>query len=106
MPWHRREEWDTATLRTYGVLAALRRRHVALRRGGLRWAHVDDDALVYLREHPEETLLVAARRAAGPEVPLDLPAGDLLLSTSGDDRAFDRAVPAAEGPGLAIWRLG
>ena len=105
MPWHRREEWDTATLRTYGALAELRRRHVALRRGSLRWAYVDDDSLVYLREHPDETILVAARRAAGPEVPLDLPHGDVLLSTTGDDRDFDGAVPDAEAPGFTVWRL-
>ena len=105
MPWHRREEWDTATLTTYAALAALRRRHVALRRGGLRWAYVDDDSLVYLREHPDETLLVAARRGAAPEVRLDLPAGDLLLSSAGEDRGFAGAVPATEGPDLAIWRL-
>ncbi|SFB84601.1 alpha-glucosidase [Nocardioides terrae] len=105
MPWHRREEWDTATLQTYGALAALRRRHVALRRGGLRWAYVDDDSLVFVREHPEETVLVAARRAAGPAIALDLPAGDLLLSTAGDERGFDGSVPDAESPALSLWRL-
>jgi alpha-glucosidase len=105
MPWHRREEWDTATLQTYGSLAALRRRHVALRRGSLRWAYVDDDVLVYLREHPDETVLVAARRAAGPEIDLDLPAGALLLSTSGDVDGFSGTVPAADGPGFTLWRL-
>jgi alpha-glucosidase len=105
MPWHRRDEWDTATLGTYGGLAALRRRHVALRRGGLRWAYVDDDSLVYLREHPDETLLVAARRAPGPEIRLDLPDGDLLLSTVGDGRGFAGIVPAADAPAFAVWRL-
>ena len=71
MPWHRPEAWDHDTLATYAALAAARRDHVALRRGGLRWAHVGDDTLAFLREHPEETLLVVARRAPGP--PLDLP---------------------------------
>jgi alpha-glucosidase len=106
MPWHRREEWDTATWQTYGALASLRRQHVALRRGGLRWAYVDDDSLVYLREHPEGTILVAARRAAGAAIPLDLPAGDLLMSTAGDERGFDGSVPAADAPVLSLWRLG
>jgi alpha-glucosidase len=105
MPWHRREGWDTATLQTYGALAALRRRHVALRRGGLRWAYVDDDSLVFLREHPDETILVAARRAPGPEIVLDLPDGDLLLSTAGDEWGFDGRIPSADDPGFAVWRL-
>ncbi|MDH2413413.1 glycoside hydrolase family 13 protein [Nocardioides sp. CER19] len=105
MPWHHRESWDTATLRTYGALASLRREHVALRRGGLRWAYVDDDSLVYLREHPDGTILVAARRAAGTEIALDLPAGDLLLSTAGDASGFDGVVPATDAPAFTLWRL-
>ncbi|GAA1945502.1 maltodextrin glucosidase [Nocardioides panacihumi] len=105
MPWDHREAWDSATLATYGSLAALRRRHVALRRGGLRWAYVDDDSLVYLREHPDETILVAARRAPGPAIDLDLPTGELLLSTTGDERGFAGAVPAADAPAFALWRL-
>ena len=51
-PWAHPEAWDDDTLATYAGLARLRHEHEALRRGGLRWAHVDDDALVYLREHP------------------------------------------------------
>jgi len=98
MPWHRREEWDTATLATYAALARVRRESPALRRGGLRWAHVGTDAVAYLREHPTQTLLVTARRAGGPAI-AGLPAGDLLLAT--DD--VDPAVGAAhDGPVLTI----
>ena len=53
MPWSSRGSWDETTLATYTSLARLRRSHVALRRGGLRWADIGDDALVYLREHPK-----------------------------------------------------
>ncbi len=114
MPWHRPERWDSDTLAAYIALGAARRDHVALRRGGLRWAHVDEDTLVFLREHPEGSLLVAARRADGPAV--DLPA-DLLgaaaaqpvLATEGEAAPLEAdghtlTVPAA-GAGLAIWRL-
>lgn len=111
MPWHRRGSWDTATLEAYAALARLRHDHVALRRGSLRWAYVDDDTLVYLREHLDETLLVAARRAAGPEIGLPLGNGELLLATGvGDSESdgvepFTGAVPAHDGPGLSVWRL-
>ena len=107
MPWHRELTPDElTTLTTYGALGALRHAHVALRRGGLRWAHVDDDSLVFLREHPTETLLVAARRAAGPAIALDaLSHGELLLSTAGDEHGFAGTVPAADGPGFTVWRL-
>ena len=53
------------TVGVYASLAKLRRDHVALRRGGLRWVHVDDDQLVFRREHPEGSVQVAARRAPG-----------------------------------------
>ena len=39
------EEWDRPTMATYTDLARVRRSHVALRRGGLRWAHVDADTI-------------------------------------------------------------
>ena len=38
---------------------------MALRRGGLRWAYVDADRIVWLRETPEESVLVLLARAAG-----------------------------------------
>ncbi len=115
MPWDRPEAWDGETLATYAALARVRGEHDALRRGGLRWAHVEDDTMVYLREHPSGSLLVAARRAAGPAI--ELPAGPLgftdgsaLLGTDGtpgDLVEIDGTVrlPATDGPSLAIWRL-
>ena len=76
-PWADPAGWDDDTLAAYAGLARLRHDHEALRRGGLRWAHVDDDALVYLREHPAGSVLVAARRAAGPAIALDAGAAGL-----------------------------
>lgn len=82
MPWDRPDTWDHATLATYAALAAARRDHIALRRGGLRWAYVDDDTLAFLREHPEETLLVVARRAPGPPLDLPLELGEPVLDAA------------------------
>lgn len=101
MPWGHPEGWDHATLATYAALSTLRRNHIALRRGGLRWAHVGDDELVFLREHPGETVLVAARRAPGAAIALDLPAGTALL---GHD-AFAGSLPATDTPAIQLWRL-
>jgi alpha-glucosidase len=88
MPWDSRSSWDSATLEAYAALARLRREHVALRRGGLRWAHVSDDALVFLREHPEGSVLVTASRAGVgslslPAGPLGTTGGTVLFSTAG-----------------------
>lgn len=62
MPWADREHWDTTTLDLYADLARLRREHVALRRGGLRWMRIGADELAFLREHPDETVLVTMSR--------------------------------------------
>jgi len=116
MPWEHRDRWDHVTLATYGALAALRRDHVAARRGGLRWAHAEDDTLVWLREHDAGTLLVCARRSGGGAVGLPVgglgaPAARHLLGTEpgGDDLAARDGVltlPAADGPRLDAWLLG
>jgi alpha-glucosidase len=107
MPWHRPEAWDRTTLAAYGALSALRREHVALRRGGLRWAHVDDDVIAWLREHPGQTVLVVARRAAGGAFGLPVgPARHLLGTEPGGADLADGAVPAADGPRLDVWALG
>ena len=90
MPWSTRQEWDHETYAVYAGLGRLRRESPALRRGGLRWAHVSDDTLVFLREHPTESVLVTARRAAGPAVTLSTP-----LLASGPSRSGPRGVPGS-----------
>ena len=98
MPWHRREQWDEQTLATYAALAAARDEYPALVHGGLRWAHVDEDCLAFLREHPEGDVLVVARRAAGKPLDLGLPGTpELILSTEPDG--------STDGPSVTLWRL-
>jgi alpha-glucosidase len=71
MPWNRAGGWD---LRPYQDLLGLRRSRDALRHGGLRWAHVADDSMAYLRESASERLLVVLRRRPGG--PLTVPGVD------------------------------
>ncbi|GAB3024605.1 alpha-glycosidase [Nocardioides flavus (ex Wang et al. 2016)] len=114
MPWHRRDEWDTTTLAAYADLASLRRSRVALRRGGLRWAHVDTDVLAYLREHPAGSVLVVARRGPGDAFPLPVGPGRHLFGSEpgGADLVADEGraggeveVPACGGPRFDVWEL-
>ena len=111
MPWHRPEQWDRATLTTYADLARLRRAHLALRRGGLRWAHVDADTISYLREHPGGSVLVVARRAAGDAFHLPVGPGRHLFGSEpgGVDLvpgAGGTEVPRSDGPRVDVWELG
>ena len=93
-PWARRDEWDDATLAAYRSWIALRREHVALRRGGLRWLAADGDSMTYLREHPDETVLVHLTRAATSPTAIPLAA---LGSGVRGVTAVAGAEPVVEG---------
>jgi alpha-glucosidase len=78
MPWDRPETWDRELLEAYRRLAALRRESDALARGGLRYVHVSDDAVAYLRETRDEALLCLASRVPGA---LESPKGETLFDS-------------------------
>ena len=108
-PWTRPGEWDSPTYAAYHRWIALRLAHVALRRGGLRWAEVSDDSMTYLREHPEERLLVHAARAAHPPVRLPLVGLQArhVETLAGEPARVDDGVlelPAG-GPAAHVYRL-
>jgi alpha-glucosidase len=109
MPWGREETWDQALLAGYRELIALRRSADALARGGMRYAHVGDDAMVYLRETRTERILCHAARAAHAPVRVS----QATLGCSELERLFgseaivdgDAVVFAADGPAFNTWKL-
>ncbi len=110
MPWAQRDRWDERRLAHTRALFQARAASPALRCGGLRWLHVGDDALVFLREAPEETVLVHAARAA--HAPIRIPAAVLGSALEGLAGTADLRADAegfvgleAESPAFGIWRL-
>jgi alpha-glucosidase len=109
MPWDG-SPWDRAVYDGYVGLAALRRRSRALCHGGLRWVHVGEDVLVYLRESRDQRVLVQISRDAHEEVVidhamLDGEVGDRWFGT-GDVRTQDGyVVLPAHGPAVHIWEV-
>lgn len=111
MPWHAPQRWDRDLLTHLRGLIALRRGSVALRHGGLRWVHAEGDRLVYLREHPDERILVTLTRDAAPAVGLDA----ALLRAGAAEPLWDArplaqqagslTLPATTGPSARVWRL-
>ena len=93
-PWSRSDEWDDATLAAYRTWIGVRRDHVALRRGGLRWLGAEGDSITYLREHPEQTVLVhlTAQRARRPGC--RWPRSVLACGGSSPSRAHAHGSPA------------
>jgi hypothetical protein len=104
---------DRTTLDRYRRLAALRRANHALRRGGLRWAHAEGDAIVFLRESERQRLLALAARAG--HRPLRLPTGALGLAGEAPN-LYGNADPLrpdpdgsvtlpGDGPTFQLWQL-
>jgi alpha-glucosidase len=109
MPWDD-QSWDHELLQGYRDLIALRRASPALQRGGLRWAHVGVDTVVYLRESCDDTVLVQVSRAN--HTPATFTTEELGLGTAttlhGQHQltAVDGIVTLpADGPAVHVWRL-
>jgi len=114
MPWHRPETWNTELLEWYRDLGALRAAHDALRHGGLRWVYVSADVMAYVRESPNERLLVVAARAEHDAVDmsragLGVASGsriEPLLGAHDSITASDDVVSIPGGSaGLTVWQL-
>lgn len=112
IPWGTESEPAVAErLAVYRELIALRHAHPTLSTGGLRWVHVDEDTVVFVRESADETLLVLASKGdADAEIPAGALAGaataeavygDVTLAVA-DDGAV---LLSADGPAFAVWRL-
>ena len=109
MPWDRPETWDTELLDVYRRLIALRRSSDALARGGIRYAHVSEDAIAYLRETDSERILCLASRDSQSPVRLPLAALgcrelETLYGADATVEGGDVVLPAA-GASFNAWRL-
>ncbi|MEJ3405450.1 alpha-amylase family glycosyl hydrolase [Rathayibacter sp. YIM 133350] len=111
IPWDRSEQPEVAERTAlYRDLIALRHAHPALATGGLRWLHVGEDALVYVRESVGESVLCVAARGPFSVTVTDatLPGlaaakrlyGDVALEPVAGGVALGGA-----GPSFAAWRL-
>ena len=109
MPWSHQETWDHEAFEGYRKLIELRRRSRALARGGIRYAHVSADAIAYLRESHDETVLCLAARAGHAPVRLSRAAlGHTQLETLiGEDTRIDgdEVLLPAGGPAFHVWQI-
>ena len=58
-PWHAKDTWDTELLHEFQRLIALRKAHVALRRGTVHILYAADDVFAFARKHENETIVIA-----------------------------------------------
>jgi len=100
MPWSDRGTWDADLLEPSRSLAERRRSCDALARGGIRYVHVSDDAVAYLRETRSERLLCLAARASHEAISTPF----TNLETLYGDGANAGVLPA-DGPAFHTWRI-
>ncbi|GHG51078.1 alpha-glycosidase [Flavimobilis marinus] len=108
MPWDRPERRDERTHEAYRSLIALRHAHPALREGSLRWVLIEDDAVGYLRETADETLLVVVARRpwAGTVLPARWSAAPQTIYGAHDLTEADEGWAVhGDGPAVGVWRL-
>lgn len=112
MPWGSESDPAVADrLALYRDLIGLRRVHSALATGGMRWLHVDEETVVFVRESAAESVLVLATRGGADAelAPGALPGAVEAEAVFGDATlavASDGAVMlAADGPAFAVWTL-
>jgi alpha-glucosidase len=108
-PWNDRDVWDTEMLEAYRALLGIRRGSRALATGGLRWLHVGTDALAFVREHPEESVLVVVARNQAE--PVRIPLADLNaravhhLFGFAADVVAEQVVIDVPSAGAGVWRV-
>lgn len=60
--WDHPEKWNSELLFDYMELIKIRKKSHALAHGGIRWIHVSNDSIAYLRESKKESVLVYVAR--------------------------------------------
>lgn len=97
IPWDRVDDF-APTIDLYADHLRLRREHPALATGSLRWLHIGDDALVFVRELADESVLVLAARGDADIVLDGIDAGQAVRLIGGAELAVDaRGADATDG---------
>lgn len=107
MPW---DSLDAAADRIalYTELIHLKRDHSALNGGSLRWLHIGDDVLAFVREDTHESLLVVVSRA---EFEFDIDSAAVsaraskIRGTAQFIAAGDRVTVSGSGMSATVWSL-
>lgn len=99
-PWDE-STWDQQTYSLFRSLIRLRREHAALRSGGLRWLHTDEDFVLFERALSGETLVVQVSRSAHRPLAAPFAASHLM---GGPDLVPGTQMPG-DGPAFHVWRV-
>lgn len=107
MPWNDPSRIASDLRPLYAALAGLRTGRRALAEGGIRWIHAEGGVLAFVREHPEESVLVVVSRDAseglrlppvllGPGIPQPLFAHGRITLRVKETAGREAAGPAGD----------
>ena len=71
MPWNNERPHDTSMIETYAQLAAIRKQNPALIDGAMRFLYASKEAIVFVREHKKQSVLVVATRGKDDNIKFD-----------------------------------
>ena len=108
-PWSDVADWDHEFLNDYRSLAVLRSQMPGLIDGGMRWVHVADDVIAYLRETAtQRVLVVVARNPIGEiSIPLQGFGVNAIEPLFGFTAVLEehQLIVSAPHAGGGIWRI-
>jgi len=106
MPWKHPEKWDRDFFNEVKKLVRIRRESDALAHGGLRFVHVTDDVVAYLREaHSESVLVVISRDATDIEIDLSKYGYHVDQTLYGQMQSGSVISRKDAGPTVGIYQL-
>ena len=71
LPWNNERPHDTSMIETYAQLAAIRKQNPALVDGAMRFLYASKEAIVFVREHKKQSVLVVATRGKDDNIKFD-----------------------------------
>ncbi|MFM6941617.1 MAG: glycoside hydrolase family 13 protein [Candidatus Planktophila sp.] len=104
--WDHPEKWNQHLHSGFKSLIAIRKKHDALINGGLRWIHVSENCMAYLRESKKETLLVFVSRQ-GVREKINLKPYGLKVSKTlyGPQQNGSTITINSKGAISGVWKL-
>jgi len=106
MPWKHAEKWDRDFFNEVKKLVRIRMENDALAYGGLRFVHVTDDVVAYLREaHSETVLVVISRDSTEIEIDLSKFGYQVDLTLYGQMQTGSVISRKDAGPTVGIYQL-
>jgi alpha-glucosidase len=104
--WEHPEEWNTNLLEGFKSLIRIRKSTDALINGGLRWIHVSDDSMAYIRESKKDAVLVyVSRKSVNESINLAPYGYEIDKTLYGESKTGRKLLIKSRSATSGIWRL-